>query len=78
MNSEVKLGKLTKEDELILWQGKCPVCGSEHFIKGPRGGGAINIVCENGHRFWVGWPFTPEYQGMIHVEREGNTLKAWF
>jgi hypothetical protein len=75
---ELKEGKLTKEDEATLRSGKCPACESEHFVEGPRGGLAVNIACENGHRFWYGGPFTPEYQGKIHVERKGDLLKAYF
>lgn len=75
---DLTIGKLIEEDEKTLRKGKCPACGSEHFIEGPHGGAAVNIACENGHRFWVAGPFTPEYQGKIRVEREGETLKAWF
>jgi len=70
--------KLSKEEDEKLKSGNCPKCGNQHFIKGPRGGGALNIACENGHRFWFAPPFTSEYQGTIRVEREGEFLKAWF
>ena len=70
--------KLSKEENDKLNQGGCPKCGSKYFVKGPRGGGAVNIACENGHRFWFAPPFTAEYQGEIKVEREGDLLKAYF
>lgn len=70
--------KLTPKEDATLKSGKCPKCGSEHFVEGPSGGQAINIACENGHRFWFAPPFTSEYQGVIKVEREGDLLKAWF
>jgi hypothetical protein len=75
---ELKEGKLTKEDEATLRAGKCPACGSKYFVEGPSGGAAVNIACENGHRFWVAGPFTPEYQGKIRVEHKGDLLEAWF
>jgi len=74
----MEIGKLNKQDEQTLRSGKCPECGSDHFVEGPSGGLAVNIACENGHRFWYGGPFTPEYQGQIKVEREGDMLKAYF
>jgi len=74
----MEIGKLNKQDEQTLRSGKCPGCGSEHFVEGPRGGGAVNIACENGHRFWFAPPFTSEYQGQIKVEREGDRLRAYF
>lgn len=61
-------GKLSKEDEATLRGGKCPACGSERFFEGPHGGLAVNIICENGHKFWVAGPFTPEYLGQERVE----------
>lgn len=70
--------KLTPEEDKKLKSGICPKCDSEHFVEGPSGGGAINIACENGHRFWFAPPFTSEYQGLIKVEREGELLKAYF
>lgn len=71
----MKIGKLNREEEQILRNGKCPICASERFWEGPHGGGAVNIFCENGHRFWVGWPFTSEYQGQEKVRIvEGNRL----
>lgn len=72
------LEKLTEEEDAKLKSHKCPKCGSPHFVEGPRGGGAINIACENGHRFWYAPPFTSEYQGVIKVERDGELLRAWF
>jgi len=70
--------KLSEEENGKLNHGGCPKCGSTHFVKGPRGGGALNIACENGHRFWFAPPFTAEYQGTIKVEREGDLLRAYF
>lgn len=70
--------KLSQEDDKRLVSGECPKCGSKHFIEGPGGGGAMNIACENGHRFWFAPPFTSEYQGQIKVEHEGDLLKAYF
>lgn len=70
--------KLSQEDDKRLVSGECPKCGSKHFIEGPGGGGAMNIACENGHRFWFAPPFTSEYQGQIKVEHEGDFLKAYF
>lgn len=70
--------KLSIEDDAQLKSGFCPKCGSEHFVEGPSGGMALNIACENGHRFWFAPPFTSEYQGKIKVEREGELLKAYF
>jgi len=69
--SEEENGKLNNH-------GECPKCGSTHFVTGPRGGEALNIACENGHRFWFAPPFTAEYQGTIKVEREGDLLRAYF
>ncbi len=51
--------KLTNEETAILNTGKCPDCGTQLY-KGPRGGGAMNVRCENKHLFWVAPPFTPE------------------
>ena len=70
--------KLTPEDDKLLKGGECPKCHSKHFVEGPRGGLAVNITCENGHRFWFSPPFTSEYQGEIRVERHGDRLEAWF
>jgi len=70
--------KLTKEEDALLKGGVCPKCKSERFVRGPRGGGAVNIACENGHRFWYGPPFTSEYQGTIRVEKNGPLLEAYF
>lgn len=70
--------KLSEEGNKKLNRGICPKCNSTHFVKGPQGGSALNIACENGHRFWFGPPFTAEYQGVIRVEREGDYLKAYF
>ena len=64
----MEIGQLNEADAQVLRGGKCPVCGSERFWDGPHGGMAANIFCENGHRFWVSWPFTPEYQGQTKVE----------
>lgn len=69
---------LSREENEKLNQGICPKCGSTHFVEGPRGGMALNIACENGHRFWFAPPFTALYQGKIKVEREGELLKAYF
>lgn len=70
--------KLNKAGDKKLKSGICPKCDSTHFVKGPRGGGALNIACENGHRFWFAPPSTSEYQGQIKVERKGDTLYAYF
>lgn len=70
--------KLTPEEDEKLKNGECPKCGSKHFVEGPSGGGAVNIACENGHRFWFAPLFTSEYQGQIKVEHEGDLLKAYF
>lgn len=70
--------KLTRDENEKLNAGKCPKCDTSKFVHGPRGGSAINIACENGHRFWFAPPFTAEYQGQIKVERKGNLLKAYF
>lgn len=69
---------LTPEEDQKLKSGVCPECGSEHFVEGPRGGLAVNIACENGHRFWYAPPFTSKYQGLIKVEHEGDLLRAYF
>ncbi len=74
----MKTGKLTQEEDTKLKSGVCPECESKHFVEGPWGGGAVNIACENGHRFWFAPPFTSEYQGQIRVEREGEMLRAYF
>lgn len=74
----MKTGKLSEEDNKTLNSGKCPFCGSNHFVEGPSGGMATNIACENGHRFWFAPPFTAEYQGIIKVERKGDLLEAYF
>lgn len=70
--------KLSSEDDKKLKSGTCPKCGSTKFVEGPHGGGAMNIACENGHRFWFAPPFTSEYQGTIKVERDGELLRAYF
>lgn len=70
--------ELTAEENETLNSGKCPKCGSTHFVEGPRGGFAVNIACENGHRYWFSPPFTAEYQGEIKVERKGDLLEAYF
>lgn len=70
--------KLNQEEDKKLKNGECPKCGSKDFIEGPWGGGAVNIACEKGHRFWYAPPFISEYQGQIKVEREGELLKAYF
>jgi len=70
--------KLTPEEDKKLKGGVCPICESEHFVEGPSGGLAVNIACENGHRFWFSPPFTSEYQGTIRVEHEGEILRAYF
>ena len=70
--------KLNENDDRKLKSGECPKCGSKHFVEGPRGGMAVNIACENGHRFWFVPPFTAEYQGEIKVEKDGDLVKAYF
>lgn len=70
--------KLTPEDDRLLKSGECPKCHSKKFVQGPRGGAAVNIACEKGHRYWFSPPFTSEYQGKIRVEREGDILRAHF
>jgi len=70
--------KLSQEEDKKLKGGVCPICDSERFVEGPWGGMAVNIACENGHRFWFSPPFTSEYQGQIKVEHEGDLLKAYF
>lgn len=75
----MEVGKLSEEDAATLRNGKCPVCGSEKFFQGPQGGLASNILCENGHKFWVAGPFNPEYLGQEKVKvvstPEGETLE---
>lgn len=66
--------KLTPEEDEKLKSGECPKCGSKKFFEGPSGGGATNIFCENGHRFWYAPPFTSEYQGQAKVKVEGDRL----
>lgn len=68
--------ELTDEEENILKGGNCPMCGSEHFFEGPHGGNAVNIFCENGHRFWYAPPFPSEYQGHEEVRRDGKMLQV--
>jgi hypothetical protein len=70
--------ELTPEEDEKLKAGGCPKCGSTHFVKGPSGGNAINVACENGHRFWFAPPFISQYQGIIKVERDDDRLRAWF
>lgn len=70
----MQIGKLNKADEEMLRSGECPICGSEKFWKGPRGGAALNIMCEKGHKFWVAGPFTPEYLGQERVKVEDDKL----
>jgi hypothetical protein len=70
--------ELTAEENETLNSGECPKCGSKHFVEGPHGGYAVNIACENGHRFWFAPPFTAKYQGEIRVERKGDLLEAYF
>ena len=74
----MNIGKLSEENNSKLNSGSCPICESKHFVEGPSGGGAVNIACENGHRYWFAPPFTAEYQGKIKVEREGELLRAHF
>lgn len=57
----MEIGKLNKKDEATIRSGKCPACGAEKWVEGPSGGLAMNTACSNGHRFWMGGPFTPEY-----------------
>lgn len=79
MTELVKVSEeLTPEEDKKLKAGICPKCGSTRFIKGPEGGNARNIACENGHRFWFDLDFTCEYQGTIKVERDGDRLRAYF
>ncbi len=66
----MNIGTLAKEDNDKLNKRHCPICNSQHFVEGPSGGHAVNIACENGHRFWFAPPFTAEYQGEIKVERD--------
>ncbi len=70
--------ELSKADDAKLKAGVCPKCGSKRFVKGPEGGLAVNIACENGHRFWYSPPFTSKYQGTIKVEKHGDKLLAHF
>ena len=70
--------KLTREENEKLNKGECPKCGSREFVEGPHGGGAVNIACSNGHRFWFAPPFTAEYQGSIRVDRNGGLLRGYF
>lgn len=32
----------------------CPDCGCTKWRKGPDGGWAANVQCENGHAWWMG------------------------
>lgn len=66
----------TDEQEAQISEGECPDCGGQ-LLKGPRGGGAINVLCAKcGHEFWVGRPF-PTQRLPIFPE-ELNKLYAWF
>ena len=78
--TELPLGKLSKADDTLLNVGQCPFpgCGSLHFYQGPRGGGAVNIFCGNGHRYWYSPPFPSEYQGQHAVSLRGDDLIVKF
>ena len=46
-----------KVKELFLEYNACPDCGSEQFMEGPTGGGAVNVKCRGcGHWFNLGLP----------------------
>ena len=72
--TEAAVGKgertLTKEEIILLDEGKCPIC-EEHYqlFKGPWQGLAIIISCDAGHLFWVPPPpYVPEYLGQLKAE----------
>ena len=45
---------------MVTNQGKCPDCGGQ-LLKGPRGGAAINVMCEKcRHEFNICGPFGAE------------------
>lgn len=37
--------KLTQDEVGALDAGRCPDCAHERFLKGPRGGMNVNIMC---------------------------------
>ena len=46
-----------KVKELFEKYEACPDCGSENFMEGPSGGGAVNVKCRGcGHWFNLGLP----------------------
>ena len=57
------MNKLDEKEDQKLKRGICPKCDSENFYHLAWGGGARNIVCENGHKFWFAPPFVSEYIG---------------
>jgi len=70
--------KLGTEGNDKLNSGVCPKCGDTRIIHGPQAGMAENICCGNGHRFWFSPPFTGCYQGIIRVDWNDSTYKAYF
>ncbi|GAH58504.1 unnamed protein product [marine sediment metagenome] len=73
-----EMEKLNEQDDAKLKNGVCPKCGSQKFYKLAEGGAvvintshykfaALNIACENGHKYWYG-PFTSEYIGQEKVK----------
>ena len=48
----------------------CPDCGSENFMEGPSGGGAVNVKCRGcGHWFNLGLPL---FIQRIHIGSNGR------
>ena len=54
-----EMTEVTPEEEDLINKGICPDCRAQLY-RGPRGGGALNVSCEQGHTFWVAPGFTPE------------------
>jgi hypothetical protein len=49
-----------EQSQWVMNHWLCPDCKKGKFLKGPRGPGAFNVMCDNticGQRFWISEPF---------------------
>lgn len=68
------LPRTSIDDAVAIGKGRCPVCGGDHLLAGPRGGIAQNIACDDCHsEFNVG--YAPDH-GIFMVTRMGKIVSA--
>ncbi|MDR3457996.1 MAG: hypothetical protein P4N60_11160 [Verrucomicrobiae bacterium] len=67
--------ELTAIEVAALDAGKCPDCGSEHFLEGPRGGMNVNIQCARCKAEFNIVPGLPGSFGKERISLPGTAFK---